>query len=201
LRPPFVSSRSRDRCYPATRSFTAPSESTLIVKDGPVVTICVDRGGVGSDNGPRWHLLTTEITNAVGSSSVKLFRAHKYRKPRPLGLRFRVVLTEGNTERLEWQMACNLKRSEMTSGYTPGSMPEKDQPGFDQILGALRKGLNEDPRLKEMPAEEVARRLVKDGHLEGEPPPPLVAEALEGLEAEEQSFQNDELSSEDANPT
>jgi hypothetical protein len=24
----------------------------------------------------------------------------------------------------------------MTSGYTPGSMPEKDQPGFDQILRA-----------------------------------------------------------------
>jgi hypothetical protein len=43
----------------------------------------------------------------------------------------------------------------MTSGYTPGSMPEKDQPGFDQILRALREGLNEDPRLKEMPAEEV----------------------------------------------
>jgi hypothetical protein len=57
----------------------------------------------------------------------------------------------------------------MTSGYTPGSMPEKDQPGFDQILGALREGLNEDPRLKEMPAEEVARRLVKGGHLEWSP--------------------------------
>jgi hypothetical protein len=89
----------------------------------------------------------------------------------------------------------------MTSGYMPGSMPEKDQPGFDQILSALREGLNEDPRLKEMPAEEVARRLVQGRHLEGEPPPPLVAEALEGLEAEEQSFQNDELSSVDANPT
>ena len=37
--------------------------------------------------------------------------------------------------------------------------------------------------------------------VEGEPPPPLVAEALEGLEAEEQSLQNDELSSEDVNPT
>src|SRR5215217_5920106 len=83
----------------------------------------------------------------------------------------------------------------MTSGYTPGSMPEKDQPGFDQILRALREGLNE------MPAEEVARQLVQGGHLEREPPPPLVAEALEGLEAEEQSLQNEELSSEDGNPT
>jgi hypothetical protein len=132
---------------------------------------------------------------------VELSRVHNYRKPQPLGLPFRVVLTEGNTKRLEWQMACNLKRSEMTSGYTPGSMPEKDQPGFDQILRALREGLNENSRLKEMPAEEVARQLVRHGHLEREPPPPLVAEALEGLEAEEQSFQNEELSSEDANPT
>jgi len=87
----------------------------------------------------------------------------------------------------------------MTSGYTPGSMPEKDQPGSDQILEALREGLKENPRLKEMPAEEVARRLVRHGHLEGEPPSPLVAEALEGLEAEEQSLQNEELSSEEAN--
>jgi hypothetical protein len=58
----------------------------------------------------------------------------------------------------------------MTSGYTPGSMPEKDQPGFDQILRALREGLNEDPRLKEMSADEVARQLVLGGHLEVEPP-------------------------------
>jgi hypothetical protein len=89
----------------------------------------------------------------------------------------------------------------MTSGYTPGSMPEKGEPGFDQILRALREGLKENPRLKEMPAEEVARQLVLSGHLEEEPAPPLVAEALEGLEAEEQSFQNDEISSEEANPT
>jgi hypothetical protein len=87
----------------------------------------------------------------------------------------------------------------MTSGYTPESMPEKDQPGFDQILRALRDGLNENPHLKEKPAEEVARKLVWHGHLEREPPPPLVAEALEGLEAEEQSLQNEELSSEEAN--
>ncbi len=55
-------------------------------------------------------------------------------------------------------------------------------------------------QLREMPAEEVARQLALGGHLEGEPAPPLVAEVLEGLEAEEQSFQNDELSSEEANP-
>jgi hypothetical protein len=89
----------------------------------------------------------------------------------------------------------------MTSGYTPGSMPGKDQPGFDQILRALREGLDENSRLKEMTAEEVARQLVQGGHLEVEPPPPLVAEALEGLEPEERTLQNDELSSEDASPT
>ncbi len=73
----------------------------------------------------------------------------------------------------------------MTSGYMPGSMPDKGEPGFDQILRALREGLKENPRLKEMPAEEGARQLVLGGHLEGEPAPPLVAEALEGLKAEE----------------
>jgi hypothetical protein len=76
----------------------------------------------------------------------------------------------------------------MTSGYTPGSMPEKDQPGFDQILRALREGLNENSRLNEMPAEEVARQLVRHGHLEREPPPPLVAEALEGLRPRSKVF-------------
>jgi hypothetical protein len=60
--------------------------------------------------------------------------------------------------------------------------------------------VKESTRLKEMPAKEVARQFVLDGHLEGEPASPLVAEALEGLEAEEQSFQNDDLSSEEANP-
>jgi hypothetical protein len=52
-----------------------------------------------------------------------------------------------------------------------------------------------------MPAEVVARQLALGGHIEGKPTPPLVAEALEGLEAEEQSFQNDEVSSKEANPT
>jgi hypothetical protein len=81
------------------------------------------------------------------------------------------------------------------------SMPENGQLGFDQILTALSEAVKGNPRLKEMPAEEVARQLVLGGHLEGESAPPLVAEALEGLEAEEQSFQNDDLSPEEANPT
>ena len=59
----------------------------------------------------------------------------------------------------------------MTSGYMPESMPEKGQPDFDQILGALSEALKENPRLREMSAEEVARQLVLGGHLEGEPSP------------------------------
>jgi hypothetical protein len=88
----------------------------------------------------------------------------------------------------------------MTSGYTPRSMPDKGEPGFDQILGALR-GAKGEPAAKEMPAEGAAKQLILGGHLEGEPAPPLVPEALEGLEAEKQSLQNDELSSEEANRT
>jgi hypothetical protein len=42
---------SCDRSYPAIRIFTAPSESSLTVKDRSVVAIGVDRGRVGSDNG------------------------------------------------------------------------------------------------------------------------------------------------------
>jgi hypothetical protein len=88
----------------------------------------------------------------------------------------------------------------MTSGYMPGSMPEKGEPGFDQVLKALREALKENPWLREMPAEEVARQRVLGGFLEEEPALPLVAETLEGLEAEEQSFQADEISSEEAKP-
>jgi hypothetical protein len=78
------------------------------------------------------------------------------------------------------------------------SIPEKGESGFDQSLRALGEELKENPRLSEMPAEVVARQLALGGHMEGEPASPLVAQ---GLEAEEQSFQNDELSSEEANPT
>jgi hypothetical protein len=34
-----------------------------------------------------------------------LSRIHNYRKLRPLRLRFRALLTEGDTNRLEWQMS------------------------------------------------------------------------------------------------
>ena len=69
----------------------------------------------------------------------------------------------------------------MTSGY----IPPKEEPGPDKILVALREALDDNPRLAEMPEEEVARQLVLEGRLEDEPSPPLVAEALQTIEAEE----------------
>jgi hypothetical protein len=69
----------------------------------------------------------------------------------------------------------------MTSGY----IPPREEPDLDEILAALKELLDEDPRTAEMPAEEVARVLVRGGHLQREPSPPLVAEALQALEAEE----------------
>ena len=43
----------------------------------------------------------------------------------------------------------------MSSGY----IPPKDEPSPDQILEALRESIFDNPRLTEMPAEEVARQL------------------------------------------
>ncbi len=69
----------------------------------------------------------------------------------------------------------------MTSGY----IPPEGEPDPDDILAALRKALEEDPNLAQTTEEEVARRLVSGGYLEHEPSPPLVAEALQTIEAEE----------------
>ncbi len=84
----------------------------------------------------------------------------------------------------------------MTSGY----IPAKDEPGPDEILRALREAVFENPRLTEMPAEEVARQLVLSRHLREEPSPVLVADMLNALKAEEGGFEADELS-EEGNPT
>ena len=84
----------------------------------------------------------------------------------------------------------------MSSGY----IPAKDEPGPDEIVKTLREAIFENPRLREMPAQEVARQLVLDGRLQQEPSPVLVAEMLDALEAEEEGFVADELS-EEGNPT
>jgi hypothetical protein len=72
----------------------------------------------------------------------------------------------------------------VSSGY----IPAKDEPGLDEIVEALREAVFENTRLREMPAEKVARQLVLEGRLQQEPSPFLVAEMLEALEAEEQGF-------------
>jgi hypothetical protein len=87
-------------------------------------------------------------------------------------------------------------RSEMTSGH----IPAKGEPGRDEILGALREAVVDNPRLAEMPAVKVARQLVLEGRLQLEPSSALVAEMLDALEAEERAFEAEEPS-EEGNPT
>ena len=76
---------------------------------------------------------------------------------------------------------------------TSGHKPTKGEPGPDEIFGALREAAVDNPRLEEMPAEEVARQLVLEGRLQLEPSSALVAEMLDAFEAEEPS--------EEGNPT
>ena len=51
----------------------------------------------------------------------------------------------------------------MTSGY----IPPKDEPSPEEILEALREAIFDNPRLTEMPAEEVAGQLVLGSHFPG----------------------------------
>jgi hypothetical protein len=81
-----------------------------------------------------------------------------------------------------------------------GYIPSKSEPGPEEILGALREAIFGDPRLTELPAEEVARQLVLGSYLQEEPSPLLVAEMLDALDAEEGGFEANELS-EEGNPT
>jgi hypothetical protein len=62
----------------------------------------------------------------------------------------------------------------VSSGYITG----KGEPGPDEIGEALREAVFENPRLREMPSEEVARQLILGGHLQEEPSPELVADML-----------------------
>jgi len=84
----------------------------------------------------------------------------------------------------------------VTSGY----IPPKDEPSPEEILEALREAIFDNPRLTEMPAEEVAEQLVLGGHLQEEPSAVVVADMLSALEAEEGGLEADELS-EEGNPT
>jgi hypothetical protein len=87
-----------------------------------------------------------------------------------------------------------LEGGEMTSGNIQMG------PGPDRILEALRGLVRDDPGARQRSTEEVSKELVRGGYLQEEPDPVLVAEMLEGLEAEEQSLQADEVK-EEGNPT
>ena len=70
-------------------------------------------------------------------------------------------------------------------------------PDPDRILEALKELLRDDPAARQRPAEKVSRELVRGSYLQDEPDPVLVAEMLEGLEAEEDSLQADEVPEEE----
>ena len=71
-------------------------------------------------------------------------------------------------------------------------VPPPGRPGReDEVLEALREASRDNPRLVELPPEEVARQLVVEGRVEGEPSPEIVAEMMLELEVEEQEFDPD----------
>jgi hypothetical protein len=67
-------------------------------------------------------------------------------------------------------------------------MSSRAEPGFQEVLEAIKRALEDDRYLVNFPAEEVARQLVLGGYVEGEPTVSQVADALASLEAEEQAF-------------
>jgi hypothetical protein len=89
-----------------------------------------------------------------------------------------------------------MSRTDVQEAHAVSSVyiPAKDEPSPDEIVEALQEAIFENPRLREMPAEEVARQGILDCRLQQEPSPVLVAEMLDALEAEEESFEADELS-------
>ena len=72
------------------------------------------------------------------------------------------------------------------------NVPPPGQPGREaEVFEALREASRHTPRLSEQPPEEVARRLVLEGRVGGEPSPELVAETMLELEVEEEEFDPD----------
>lgn len=67
-----------------------------------------------------------------------------------------------------------------------GEKQMANEPGSDEVLKALERAFEENPRLPESPTEEVARQLVRGGYLQEEPPLPLLEAVLDATrEAEE----------------
>ena len=73
-------------------------------------------------------------------------------------------------------------------------------PDPDRILAALREALRDDPKMRGLPAEEVSEQLARNGYLDEEPDPVLVAEMLGSLDPEGPGRETEELS-EEGNPT
>ena len=73
-------------------------------------------------------------------------------------------------------------------------------PDPDTILAALRAALRDDPKMREVPAEEVSEQLARNGYLDEQPDPVLVADMLGGLDPEGPGRETDELT-EEGNPT
>jgi hypothetical protein len=67
-------------------------------------------------------------------------------------------------------------------------------PGPDAVLEALKKALQDDPTLRNLPEEEISPRLARDGYLEQEPDPVLVAEMLGALEGDGPGEETEEAS-------
>src|SRR5215218_8694813 len=63
-----------------------------------------------------------------------------------------------------------------------GGILPNDYPSPEEVLEALREDIINNPRLDDMPVEEIARQLVLEGHLEQEPPLTLVEDALDSDE-------------------
>ena len=57
-------------------------------------------------------------------------------------------------------------------------------PDPDDVLEALKKALVDDPTLRERPEEEVSTKLQRDGYLEQEPDPVLVAEMIAAIDGD-----------------
>ena len=57
-------------------------------------------------------------------------------------------------------------------------------PGPDDVLEALKKALDDDPTLRDRPEEEVSTKLQRDGYLEQEPDPVLMAEMIAAIEGD-----------------
>jgi hypothetical protein len=67
-------------------------------------------------------------------------------------------------------------------------VPPDNTPDRTEILEAVEGAVRDDPYVRDLPPEEVARQLVLGGYLQEEPPVSLVADALGTIGAEEQAF-------------